>query len=460
MPKKFGTYRIVIGLLFALSYRQAEGQFISIKDTAFASSMCAQCPSILDYSCRKMDTSAANGITYYVNFSQRKVQDAREIVYFKNLSSVNLSGNELQTFPSINNSVKWSSLLLANNKLAQLPDLSSLKSTLITLDLSNNLLTKVTGLEKLTNLHHVDMQGNLLRSLPNLDGCGRIERFDVSGNYLSFKDFIPFVANRSISNDDGGFILGDQRPLTNDTIISSYSTSQLVLKVAIDEGVKGLTYLWYKNNVSYRSTSTNQFIIDNVQKSDSGNYSVTVRSNNPKLSGITVRSGNILVKVNDCQRILASHFSKQSSCEQTLVTLTHLSLSNTNWPFALTLENALTGDTFHLLMNETLALPEGTYHLLARGGKSCEAKESNALKVLRPKECPIVFSPNGDGVLDEILLEGSGPAELVNKEGKIVKHFILPTYWDGRDDKGAEVPLGTYVVFKKEGNTQKITVLR
>ncbi len=68
-----------------------------------------------------------------------------------------------------------------------------------------------------------------------------------------------------------------------------------------------------------------------------------------------------------------------------------------------------------------------------------------------------VFSPNGDGIADFILLEGEGSFEILNKGGQKVKSGSLPYSWYGDDLSGQNVEPGLYFV-KNEGGYIKILV--
>lgn len=57
-----------------------------------------------------------------------------------------------------------------------------------------------------------------------------------------------------------------------------------------------------------------------------------------------------------------------------------------------------------------------------------------------------VFSPNGDGVADFFLIEGTGSFEIVNKGGQSLQMGSLPYSWYGDDKSGANVEPGLYFV--------------
>lgn len=62
-----------------------------------------------------------------------------------------------------------------------------------------------------------------------------------------------------------------------------------------------------------------------------------------------------------------------------------------------------------------------------------------------------VFSPNGDGVADFFLIEGTGSFEILNKGGQPLQMGKLPYSWYGDDKSGANVEPGLYFVKTEKG---------
>ncbi len=72
---------------------------------------------------------------------------------------------------------------------------------------------------------------------------------------------------------------------------------------------------------------------------------------------------------------------------------------------------------------------------------------------------PEVFSPDGDGVEDSVLISIDGPdvtayqLKIFDRNGRIVRQFDHVTYrnanytWDGRSDSGSRLPIGIYILF-------------
>lgn len=74
-----------------------------------------------------------------------------------------------------------------------------------------------------------------------------------------------------------------------------------------------------------------------------------------------------------------------------------------------------------------------------------DAGEVEVGEVEYPKEV-VVFSPNGDGVGDSFLIEGSGEATFYTKNGHKIRVEQLPFTWKGDNKKGTILEPGLYVI--------------
>jgi hypothetical protein len=432
---------------------------IVVKDTSFAKSICIQYPNIMNLNCQILDTTLATTVLNTLNFKYNVINCVSELVYFKNAQIIDGSYNNIKILPSIQKSTKWTKLLLSHNQLTKLPDLTGLKNTLKEIDLSYNQLVSVQQLEYLININAINLSNNKLRSIPNMRSYIHLDRINLSNNFLSFKDFVQFTTFYN-SDDFGNYTFGNQFNLTNDTSITFYANYPIELHVPIDEGISGLTYTWHKDNAVYSTTNKNILTIPFANKSDSGTYWVSVTSSNPILKNVTVRSGNINVKILDCQEIIQFNFNIKSSCDQTTASLDILRLRNKTWPFSLYIQNVLTNELINIQKNQSLEVQNGDYHFIVDDNKGCAVRKQNALHIAKSKKCPLTFSPNGDGIQDEIFLNGNEEVLIINKDGYTVKKIQLPAFWNGTDNDGNDAPIGSYALIRKDGSSEKITLLR
>jgi hypothetical protein len=455
--------RIYIVLLLAviLFGQKVEAQLVDIRDAGFSSYLCnnSYYSPLVTSDCRHLDTvKAGNFVSTLCNCDSSSIANAAVIVYFKKVGGVSMKHNNITTFPTLKSTLPWTSLDLSYNKLEIAPDLSPLKNTLKTLNLShNNLVSLQDSTINLKNLQSLNVSYNNLRSFINVSSLKNLDELNVSFNYLSFKDFMSFLSHSDFQDD---FNFSIQKPLTNDTTLWLFEGTDILLNAHIDEGIPGLNYAWYKGGNLVQSFKSNPLQLSNIQFADSGQYIVVVSSDSSKLKGVTIKSGLYTIKVKPCQEIENFSFSTTTTCEKSTATLNSVQLTNPDPSFNLLLENAITQSRIPIQVQQPQGVVNGAYHLVASNGTTCTVKKENALKVSSLPSCPFVFSPNGDGIQDELFLDGNGDAFIINKEGLTVKNLRLPAYWNGSGDKGEEVPLGTYILFKKDGSNDKITVLR
>lgn len=411
-------------------------QFVPIQDTSLASYLCQLRPFVTSQDCKMLDTAAAsnNDINLYLN--NRGIKKAEEIIYFKNTDLI----------------------YLQKNGLTSLPNLSSLRGDLEVLDVSFNKLSRLQGLEKLTRIRSLNASNNKLSSFSDLSLATRLEYVNLSFNLLSFKDFNPLTK----SSNFPVYNLMPQSNLTPDTSIEVLENSSFSINVPIDEGVANVYYSWQKNGMPISADSRFPSLkLSKVTQKDTGSYVMYVGSTNSKLTYISVNSGPIRIRMKPCQQLQQYELIPKIDCEGSFVTLSSLTLSNDNSDFESFLENGITGSKTKLHYQQPMSIEAGNYHFIVTDGKNCSIKKENVLKINLPVgSCPIVFTPNGDGFQDELFLDGSSDAYVLNKEGKNIKTLHLPCYWDGSDYAGNNVPLGSYLLIRKDGTQEKITVLR
>jgi gliding motility-associated-like protein len=71
-----------------------------------------------------------------------------------------------------------------------------------------------------------------------------------------------------------------------------------------------------------------------------------------------------------------------------------------------------------------------------------------------------VFTPNGDDKDDSYLVNCSGTIRIYNKYGQQIKQLEGSNYWDGTDQQGLEVPIGTYIIRCNDSDEKVVTVLK
>ena len=153
-----------------------------------------------------------NGTNLQLN--NQNIKDPGDIKGLKNhydvLEELDLSDNQIKELRGLEKFSKLKSLKLANNQINQIKSLNQLKE-LRKLSLRNNNLSEITGFEKLTKLEYLDLSGNkditeipeTLNDLPTLKvlklaNCGikkyseSVSRFFwMEQNYRYYSDYTP-----------------------------------------------------------------------------------------------------------------------------------------------------------------------------------------------------------------------------------------------------------------------------
>jgi gliding motility-associated-like protein len=128
------------------------------------------------------------------------------------------------------------------------------------------------------------------------------------------------------------------------------------------------------------------------------------------------------------------------------------------------------------LDNTTIAAPKVTatqditYTLLVTSADGCKAADDVVVKILKKIKVPNAFSPNGDGINDNWVIQylDSYPdctIDVYNRYGQVVFHSTGYTRpWDGRVN-GQSLPVGTYywIINPKNGRIQvngPVTIIR
>lgn len=106
---------------------------------------------------------------------------------------------------------------------------------------------------------------------------------------------------------------------------------------------------------------------------------------------------------------------------------------------------------------------QGEYHVIIRNSNFSATDEfltTNTVSLDIADDKSVgdvsVFSPDGDGVADFILLQGSGEFEIFDESGTSVLNGTLPYSWVGTNKSGQPVAPGMFYVKKPDGTFQKI----
>jgi hypothetical protein len=126
-------------------------------------------------------------------------------------------------------------------------------------------------------------------------------------------------------------------------------------------------------------------------------------------------------------------------------------------PYTYSLKNIVDNSVVSDMEN----VPEGVYNVNVINSNGCELKY-NANIVLE-KDClndiP-VFTPNADGLDDTFFISLEGKIKIFDRSGKLKRQLDGPAYFDGNDDGGTPLPMGTYLLVTGNGKTVTLTIVK
>ncbi len=121
------------------------------------------------------------------------------------------------------------------------------------------------------------------------------------------------------------------------------------------------------------------------------------------------------------------------------------------------LYNTISGAIYTNLEN----VPEGQYQLEAVDERDCVATYDQQITILqRCLEDYPVFTPNGDAIEDTYFIPYEGKVKIYNLNGALLRELNTPAYWDGYDDSGNSLPMGTYVIVTDSSKIVNITIVK
>ncbi len=160
----------------------AKAQYVNIPDSNFRSFLITKYPTCFNAS-GQMDTTCADILNNtFIHYSGKSVNSIEGVQYFKSLSYLDCSNNQLINLPNLPNSLNI--LICSSNQLTSLPNLPD---SLGNLDCSDNKLTILPNLpNSLTNL---DCSGNEITNLPSLPNS--LSKLHCEINQLTSLPILP-----------------------------------------------------------------------------------------------------------------------------------------------------------------------------------------------------------------------------------------------------------------------------
>ncbi len=139
------------------------------------------------------------------------------------------------------------------------------------------------------------------------------------------------------------------------------------------------------------------------------------------------------------------------------INIKQLDILNGEMPYIYRLENRVNSQ----LTKGVNDLREGDYMLTIEDAEGCVAAVEHPISIR--KDCLTdypVFSPNTDGIDDDYFIPYEGTAIVYDRNGIERARFAAPAYWDGSDDNGKPLPMGTYLIVVNKKEVINITIIK
>lgn len=392
------------------------------------------------------------------------------------LLSLYCNDNQLELLPDFSNNASLFMLVAGNNPLQVAPDfsplvnlfelhinqtntpdtingLSQLKKLTVLYAWDNN-INDLSALNSNTTLTIFQVFQNNLRTLPDLLNKPNLYSVSFSNNYLTFEDILPLRAHDNFP----GFGYNPQKeiPIPNYT---QRVNDPLKMTFNIDASINNNQFRWYKNDTLIDNTTTASRDFNALQPNDAGAYRLEI--SNSILPDLTLETTHSILTVKPCLEILNNRLEQNLiACGQGFdVRITELEFEGGVSPYE-----------YNLFKNKTLVatsdnafftpIPAGEYNLVINDSRGQACADNVKIVVDNEKECDLVFTPNGDGVMDTFYINDRGSIKIYNTSRTLVAEFTGPATWDGTNFNGEHLPSGMYAIVVNENKVIRLTLIK
>ena len=129
-----------------------------------------------------------------LNLSMCDLEEVPNLLAFEKLRILNLAQNKIVHIEGLDQLANLQTLILFGNQLTRIEGLDKL-TNLQTLILISNQLTRIEGLDKLTNLQSLDLSGNQLTRIEGLDQLTNLQSLGLSGNQITSIEGLDQLTN-------------------------------------------------------------------------------------------------------------------------------------------------------------------------------------------------------------------------------------------------------------------------
>lgn len=363
-----------------------------------------------------------------------------------------LGDNPIDSLPPLLNHTQLTQLHINNTKITIIPNLDLLVN-LEALYCQNGLIKTLDGLENNTKLSILRAHDNLLTQLPLLLNKPLSELL-IFNNQLTFEDILPIKKHSNFPD----FIVSPQ----NNVFVNSNTIARIKddvkFQTTIDKNIEGMVYLWFKNNVSIQTSQSPELTLTNITTLDSGNYHLEIK--NALIDSLVLTSFNWRVSIAPCLDAKKDevNISKIDCSDGLDINFSGIEVQSNNPPFVFSLLNKVNLDTISSTLPEFENIAPGNYTLIVSDQKKCI--HTSELQLNTPTECQQVFSPNGDGIMDNYFISTPGTTKILNRQREIIMELTTPASWDGRTTNGSIAIPGKYIIITNETIAEQVNLVR
>ena len=418
-----------------------------------------------------------NALTQVIEFHvhENKLTQLPNLSNMTSLKSLYCGSNQLRSLPDFSNNSNLLVLVAGDNPIEITPDYSPLinllelhihqtniKDTinglsqlkkLIILFAWQNKITDLSALNTNTGLITFQVFQNEMKQLPNLLNKPNLSYVNFSNNLLTFKDILPLQVHNKFS----GFKYNPQKKLT----LPNYTqrlNDDFSLTVAIDNSLSTNSYRWFKNNQFINQTTSPLLQLNPLQFTDAGDYRVEITNN--ALPDLTLESNTSTLVVKPCLEIINSQFEQQLiQCGKGFdIRFNELKIEGGVAPYNYQLKK----DNSVITSYDPLftQIQPGKYSFIINDNRGEACRDTMSITVKNDRECDLVFTPNGDGVMDTYFINESGSIKIYDTSRQLVTEFVGPASWNGTDSNGQQLPSGIYAIVINDSKAIQLTLIK
>jgi internalin A len=183
--------KIIYALILLLKMQIAFGELVELPDTLLRNKLLLSYNNLMQGDL--LDVSKAKLFTGTLDLRYAHITNATGVENFKNITTLNLSNNDITIVPSLLQITGLVNFYASNNKLTSLPSMSTLH--LIDFQVVNNKLTKLPDLSGSTGLQSLYCSENNLTEFPSISQFPQLKKLVTGKNPIStsFIDVRPCI---------------------------------------------------------------------------------------------------------------------------------------------------------------------------------------------------------------------------------------------------------------------------